>query len=492
MFNLFGNKETLSKKKVLGEKNRDLYRLLAFDESIFEQKLGFKLLQYNEFTLKNIAGFLQGGELVQRRKEDFTLHYFKNSLSICLRCLKDGYHSILHQFEFITHCPFHNSSLLSNCPSCNLSIPYALSDSPFEQPYTCKCGYIFKLIKNNCALSSHWGKYTTSDIKDPQVLNWVNMSEQEHSKLNNVYIYPYTQPSKTAPLILDVLLRIVNREDYIGDTNYTYSSHKSSSYIQYLKSPIDKNRFTEIHSSKWKPIKYALHEGYDNSSIIKEFIKTKFCIINALSNYYKKTILKEHTTCIHRYVNISRFIDQENTPVCPYAEAYVRWKEVLLRLDNFYDVDNLPTNIKSHIKLSSLSLVHLDNDPLTSLINECIKKSPIENHEYHAHYNWLISHITWHVINQLFFSFLKDQTSRISLEERIIFDRTFLAFRMPTDKKEPFEVYWSSLAEKHDTEILECPFSTVNLRRKSNKEKSFHPMKIAMENNNKSMKTLRQ
>ncbi|MHB0865031.1 hypothetical protein ACYCS5_28305 [Paenibacillus sp. SEL3] len=484
IFKLFGNAETLNKKTIIGHKNHDLYKLSAFDELLFDQRLGFKLLKYNETVLNSLVGFLRGGEDYEKGSEASEYHFLEKNLSICMHCIKDGFHSLLHQVEFINLCPFHNSSLINHCPSCKREIPYELSDSYFEHPYLCYCGFTFKKIDSNSPLSSLWGKYSIDDIKNCQVLNWLSLGEQEKNELERVYIYPLSKMSKT-PQILTFLLNVSQKQKSPVKLDKFYSSVQSSSNIQFFKHPFPENSFKGYSFEQWSPIDYSISfaDSYGNKPLIKEFVKIKSNILNAMSNHLKRTILKHHKTCIRRYVRVSRYIDREETPICPYAEAYVNWKQELLSFKHFYDVDSQPLNLQNRARISDLSVV-ISPDPLLSILDACIRAFPIEKPQFHSHYKWLISHLIWHIGKQLFISFLRNPNPSIKkfTEERIAFEGHFLAVLFPQKNNEPFVVFWDNKHEWLNDNILSCPYPTVKEKRKSKLEESFHPMQIAIDN----------
>lgn len=59
----------------------------------------------------------------------------------CHSCMRDGYHSVLHQIENITTCPAHRRPLESACRRCGYEAPYLLNIRLLESPYCCAhCG----------------------------------------------------------------------------------------------------------------------------------------------------------------------------------------------------------------------------------------------------------------------------------------------------------------------------------------------------------------
>ena len=73
----------------------------------------------------------------------------------CPRCMRRGYHSVVHQIEPVAHCPIHGNTLQTACSYCDMAMPYRLNafllDAPFRCGYcrryygTCKPGFLEKI-----------------------------------------------------------------------------------------------------------------------------------------------------------------------------------------------------------------------------------------------------------------------------------------------------------------------------------------------------------
>jgi predicted RNA-binding Zn-ribbon protein involved in translation (DUF1610 family) len=58
----------------------------------------------------------------------------------CLKCLRHGYHSVLHQLKTIQQCPVHGGYLTVDCPHCKEPSSYRLNARLLDAPYRCsKC-----------------------------------------------------------------------------------------------------------------------------------------------------------------------------------------------------------------------------------------------------------------------------------------------------------------------------------------------------------------
>ncbi|WP_271755218.1 TniQ family protein, partial [Cohnella sp. JJ-181] len=321
IFELFGTSKINAQKTIIGEANHNLYHLVSMDEKRLFDTLGFNVKQYNNDILYNLAGFLKGGKRYTFSLKELWPNYFRNLFTYCSECLKDGYHSLLHQFEFIHTCPFHQVALNDECPDCNQQFPYILSDTHFESPYTCKCGYCFKKVATKYPLSMQWGKYTTSDLTDNNLIDWLLLNEEEQSQLSYFFIYPFTD-KKMYPHLMPLLLNNVKEDSSFESDDIEFRYINSSTNILNLE---NQNTIHEKHKTSWEPMTHTLTgvSAFDSSrkQIIKELVHTKHDIINAVGRYLKKSILRDHSSCIMRYVSVSKFVDSDLTPICPYAYA---------------------------------------------------------------------------------------------------------------------------------------------------------------------------
>jgi hypothetical protein len=59
------------------------------------------------------------------------------SFRYCRQCLGRGYHSLVHQFERVSHCPIHGQPLERRCRWCGCRAAYRLHARLLETPYRC-------------------------------------------------------------------------------------------------------------------------------------------------------------------------------------------------------------------------------------------------------------------------------------------------------------------------------------------------------------------
>jgi hypothetical protein len=62
----------------------------------------------------------------------------------CTKCMRRGYHSVLHQYEEVQWCPIHGVQMLSICSACGQASAYRLSAMVLNSAFKCSnCGRPF-------------------------------------------------------------------------------------------------------------------------------------------------------------------------------------------------------------------------------------------------------------------------------------------------------------------------------------------------------------
>jgi len=208
---------------VIGDKRRELLSLSGFDHQELAHFLKYDSASHNKTILTAI---MKPVEYFQDRKES----WFPKCLKWCPECLKGGYHSWLHQFIMIQRCPEHEISLLDKCPGCSEHIPFLISDSMLDGPFTCKCGY--RLANFSQSLWAEWG--VKIQIKDRSVLNWLAMGQYEDvsrwlfiPKRSSVDLFTFE------PAIKSKVFCGANRNT--GSEYYFKSRFKDDIYIQNME-----------------------------------------------------------------------------------------------------------------------------------------------------------------------------------------------------------------------------------------------------------------
>ncbi|MEQ7049908.1 hypothetical protein ABN764_04525 [Paenibacillaceae sp. P-4] len=483
IFELFAKTEVLKKRSILGTKNHDLYLLSAFEEQRFIQLLGFSLKSYNKYILEQMSGFLPNGTFIELKKDVCENHYWRRSLTICLECMKDGYHSILHQFALIYHCPFHNSPLIENCPECDVKIPYEISDRFMSSPYICSCGYRYKELQQNAPFTALWKKYSFEDIIDPKINTWIRLNLDEQEKFKRVYFYEYSNITKNT-LLLDFLLGIGKLD---SNLQANLKSVSSSSNIQHIKNPSIMKTDIKTRPSNLYPVhnRFDLEDIHNPlvKNIMKELIEIKVKTIQSIGKKLMNNFLFAHRSCIHRYTNVYRIPGSSERPICPFAFAYAKWKQSLLKLDYYYDVDNKPTNKLTHNIQSIAFTYDPDKDLLIDLVNNLLLNMPVTNPQCYTHIKWVISHVIGHVCLNNFYNWLSQAASISNHEVDERKTDNLLAVLYPKHNSESIHIIWddnTNISELINN--INCPFPTKKTRKIQPNEVSHHPLRQAIRN----------
>ena len=370
-------------------------------------------------------------------------------------------------------------------------IPYELSDRYFEELFVCLCGHHFRQNQNDIRSIFHWRKYSSIDIQDIRVNRWVNLCEDDQAEISRIYLYRHID-FKFTPQMLEILLGVIQSESSILNNGefYQISSPKNifkrkSKQIAYIYSKFKKQPTIKLlhDESKKTPIALSDNEYIKlNEKINKNLQETWYQTIHSLGKHFRKTILKNHNTCIHRFVNVKKQVNTPNPPTCPYAYAYVMWKQKLLKMDYYYDVDNCPYYPDRFSNNPNLTSVP-DWDPLIHLIREYLNIYPIQKNEYHDNMKWVVSHLIGYVSNHYFYELLSDAGGLKKLvnnyQDPFILRGSILAFRFPKNINQPFQMLWDKKPDV-DLKQIQCPYPTQKLKKKKISEVSHHPRRLAV------------
>jgi TniQ len=80
--------------------------------------------------------------LIPRSLERISSRYFR----YCPKCLRRGYHGVLHQLEPLQLCPMHGCWLHTDCRHCHQPSPYRLNARLLDTPFRCSNCRLFYAI----------------------------------------------------------------------------------------------------------------------------------------------------------------------------------------------------------------------------------------------------------------------------------------------------------------------------------------------------------
>ncbi|REE67011.1 hypothetical protein A8990_14520 [Paenibacillus taihuensis] len=281
MLRLFGSVEV---KKIrgttIGDSRRELFRLSGFDPVSLEQNLYVDIIRQNEIAITKLLmpiGYYNDHEET----------WFPKSLRWCRQCMSVGYHSWLHQFSLIKRCPIHMTELITQCPTCNKSIPFLISDTSLGNPFTCKCGN--KLADFAGSQWSTW-KYTFQ-ITDECVKDWIERGDKKWGINDRLLFNPNSAEIST-----------FYRECRFTSQVHQHKTSRQNSDIQLTKELYEEN---------------------------------KQCF-KSIDKYIRNKLLCKHHNCIRVLQELRKLKKGEFPPICPYAYAYIFWRQSILNAQHFY------------------------------------------------------------------------------------------------------------------------------------------------------------
>lgn len=326
----FGSEQT-KKTQTFKEKYFYLYNLATFDVEVIKKALGYDIVNENRKHINQLIGVLPYRHL-KEIKGGWESVYLRDKLYFCSECLKDGYHSLFHQFKLIHKCPFHNTNLNSCCPNCGVEYLYLLANKTLESPFTCICGHQYYSPVNQFFFKS-WKEYKLNNIILPEINQWLQLTEIQKLRLKNMYFIPEINFEEIGNGI----------ERFLSLLGYEYPLPNyvdSSRFIKELKSFEEKKE--SIRLSKKGDLK-GVNDLYIQKVRLKEFQKDFYInykrLFAGLSKQIRNTVLLEHKACLHELKNIKRM--KGKIEVCPYAFAYISWRRSFQNFTDFTEVDNL-------------------------------------------------------------------------------------------------------------------------------------------------------
>lgn len=104
---------------------------------------GIPLMKLEQLNADNFCRLLQVSKSDMNNAFPFPnfdsqLIPFSDQLRYCRRCIKRGFHSVLHQMEMFDECPIHHTRLSVGCPHCGRMIPYKLTANTISKPFQCE------------------------------------------------------------------------------------------------------------------------------------------------------------------------------------------------------------------------------------------------------------------------------------------------------------------------------------------------------------------
>lgn len=314
--------------------HRDVVELVAIRTSagraVTWGKLQRDLNTSYGFDLERLAGVLEldQGNVSSMFTEHWTIPKDTAGfiyLRFCPKCIENGFHTALFQYELFQRCPWHNVPLKDGCPACGHFVYYTFDKESASNPYGCRCGE--QLWKG--VLTLEWPQNTPKLAEDSlnEYLAWkqiIDSSISEWNKALGVKVRSIIRGPRTDP----------------STKSLEYLAHQHMPMSQRLRNSISKvpNIRTVLYTCGIKPQKLKnLSSTRDTDSEVLKRVAERHiaddctAIIKSINRRIKKSLLSRHRQCLvgsyeqmiegpTRSASLSRHIF-----VCPWHEAYLCW-----------------------------------------------------------------------------------------------------------------------------------------------------------------------
>ncbi|MBY6035773.1 hypothetical protein KUV80_03880 [Fictibacillus nanhaiensis] len=162
-FNNFCLKELKRPAGFIANKHKDLITLSAFDKTKLLSAFNIDLIKFNNENLERLLD-------VQNK---YIGSYLDQKLHYCPICIKNGFHSLLHQYKELEYCPYHDVRLQNACENCERHLPYQIDEKYNREPFKCICG-LNLLIDNNNLVITEWKTLQLNEIRNQKIITWLN------------------------------------------------------------------------------------------------------------------------------------------------------------------------------------------------------------------------------------------------------------------------------------------------------------------------------
>lgn len=474
--NLGTDKVRAVKAGVVGEKHRNYYTLEGFERNRLSNELLFDLHQHKKKSIKKLTDKLSINERYFN-----PIDFFRENLFWCKECMKTGYHSILHQFKLLHHCPFHMISLLDKCPSCNEDIPFLLQD--VGAPYACKCGYILADLSHKWAF---WNK-TNTTIQCPVTQRWLELGVEELKEKNIVFDPEYAFRNRNAlKLMVHAIDESFNIESEKGRVTKTSCPSMEKKTWSFRPFPVPQATTVNCNGYNF----HLLHKGYEFSPVYEDAYQHTYEIFKSIDHHIKKMTLRGHENCLTRFVDFLKVEKDEFPPICPHAYAYIYWKQSLLGYEDFDRKRMAPSKLTSELEKIKIIAGPFEEDlkfylykVLEQSYNFCLEKP------------WQLTWLLSKIVSQYYIHFFKvlQQIAQIGAKMKVAPNREtvislmyshmpFLVIRHPVNFQSEMSVDLFMISNNpiRNDPNLQCPYRSGSMKKIAPNERRSSPLSYAM------------
>ncbi|MGQ7887566.1 TniQ family protein [Paenibacillus sp. WC2504] len=425
----------------LGKRFRNINSLDGLDVDLLEKATGINLENYKRDAIQSVYRVVP--KIIQSK------NIINENLVYCTECISQGFHSFLHQVVLFEKCPFHLSKLEKLCKNCSNNIPYLLPQHELESGFLCNCGESMVRKKSGYNFMESWTHELA--IRDERILSGFSMSTKLLNKIESTILHGKLVLNDTNRFkIMDHLFASMENENK-GGTRLTFKMN--------------------FNNSNSKEVEINLYD---------EIYNTSRDVLISFEKFLLRTILFEHSHCIRRFSGLYKSREDKEFPkICPYAYAYIFWKESLFGINPFYN-EVIPRKKRA---LKELELpFYCNNDAIKETIAYILKNfGGLLNHRSLM---WVIRHMVWNVAKNHFNEWIviAREYAEKSIRPKTRYDEFNFAeiISFTIDENESvIELFLSSSDEIHQKKQMQCPYN--NQMKEFRKDEFSHlPMRLAI------------
>ncbi|MNI34338.1 hypothetical protein D3C73_883270 [compost metagenome] len=135
--------------------------------------------------------------------------------------------------------------------------------------------------------------------------------------------------------------------------------------------------------------------AHNNEKLLLDIFNSNRQIFKSIDKFIRKKLLFKHIPCIKRLQYLLKKDNECFPEICPYAYAYIFWRQALLGLNYFYGIRNtFKRNKESKYEFNSISPLY--QDVLNLLYTQAMEMSPVNNQKSTT-IKWIVSKAASHL-----------------------------------------------------------------------------------------------
>lgn len=306
-------------------RNKSFDHLLTIAKSKLSEILEINI---NDFRIE-LKGLL--------KTEHLELPILNENIRFCKQCINTGYHSIFHQFLFLSNCPFHPEiQLTDKCPNCNKD--FRNNNLGFKESGYCCKSCDFSMINNMDLFTARKYWLLNKKIKSNYISSLINDIVSNNINARFIYLAKFTT---RMPIKREIYLSINQRFLYLlGQKNLLPIAREKNkhNFTMVYKTTEDSYKIGYTHRELLRS--YQETQNLKKSSILQinkfkspEDLKK----LNYILNYEISKRTKPIFRSVDRYIQkklhliIKKSEDKNNKISEKYREGYNIWKDLFYR-----------------------------------------------------------------------------------------------------------------------------------------------------------------